>query len=107
MFDKDRELTELVDLKKRLVEDPKKIQEEILEDWMAKVINRNLAEHYKSVEPREMLSNGTIHYNVWKPIQVVNLLNDLGFEVLLVEEKVPDRIDSFVVIAEKKNNYFK
>ena len=107
MFDKDRELTELADLKKRLVEDPKKIQEEILEDWMAKVINRNLAEHYKSVEPREMLSNGTIHYNVWKPIQVVNLLNDLGFEVLLVEEKVPDRIDSFVVIAEKKNNYFK
>jgi SAM-dependent methyltransferase len=103
MFDKDRKLTELSDLKKRLIEDSMIIKNDILDDWMEKVINPNLAEHYKKIEPRKMLSDGTIHYNVWKPKQILDLLCEVGFKVLFEEDRVPDRPDSFLVIAQKND----
>jgi hypothetical protein len=48
-----------------------------------------------------MISDGTIHYNVWVPDDVIFLLKSLGFNICYSIEKVPDRKDSFLVIAEK------
>lgn len=101
MFDKERKITEFTHLRKRLTENTEVIKQQILEEWMSEVINKGLADHYKNIKPQNMLEDGTIHYNVWKPPQVQELLCQTGFNVIDIQDMVPDRKDSFLVIAEK------
>jgi len=49
-----------------------------------------------------MLSTGSIHYHVWGPEQMVELLEHAGFEIRETHETVPDRNDSFAVVARRK-----
>lgn len=100
-FDRNRNRTTFKDLKTREHGDEKQIKKEILKDWINNVISKGLATHYSHIEAEEMISDGTIHYNVWVPDDVIFLLKSLGFSICYSIEKVPDRKDSFLVIAEK------
>lgn len=47
------------------------------------------------------LANDNFHFHVWTQDEMVKLLHYLGMQILYVEERVPDRGDSFIVIARK------
>ena len=99
-FDRNRSRTSLDDLKKRLNGDEAKIKNSILDDWMLNVIDQGLAKHYSSYTREEMLEFGLIHYNVWTPSEVIELLLDTGFRIIDAYSVVPDRKDSFLIICE-------
>jgi SAM-dependent methyltransferase len=50
-----------------------------------------------------LASTGNIHYHVWTQNEIGRLLNYLGLNILLIEERMPGRSDSFVVIAKNNN----
>ena len=99
-FDRNRSRTNLDGLKERLDGNEAKIKKSILEDWIVNVINKGLAKHYSSYTRQEMLEFGLIHYNVWTPSEVLELLLDTGFRIVEVHSLVPDRKDSFLIICE-------
>ncbi len=101
MFDNDRQRTTLKALNQRVKGNQNVIKDKILEEWLQKVIKKGLASHYSHIPPSEMLNDGTIHYNVWEPELVVSLLQSLGLKISASYDQVPDRKDSFLVIAEK------
>jgi SAM-dependent methyltransferase len=47
------------------------------------------------------IANGILHHHVWTQNEIVRLYQHLGLQVLYVNELVPERDDSFVVIARK------
>lgn len=47
------------------------------------------------------LQNGVIHFHVWTQDEIVELLKYLGIKILAVAEVVPERVDSFLVIAKR------
>ena len=67
---------------------------------MLNVIDEGLAKHYSSYTREEMLEFGLIHYNVWTPSEVIELLLDTGFRIIDTYSVVPDRKDSFLIICE-------
>jgi ubiquinone/menaquinone biosynthesis C-methylase UbiE len=99
-FDKLRKRTTLTELLSR-EESPSETKNSILQEWTELVMDKGLASHYNSFTPRELLETGQIHYNVWLPEDIVELLNHLGLEILFQEDYVVDRPDSFLVIAKK------
>jgi SAM-dependent methyltransferase len=46
-------------------------------------------------------ANDVVHYHVWTQDEIVRLLQYLGMQIVYVAEEVPERTDSFVVIARK------
>lgn len=48
------------------------------------------------------LANDNFHFHVWTQDDMVKLLHHLGLEILYVDDHLPDRGDSFVVIARKQ-----
>tara|TARA_B100002019_G_scaffold249751_1_gene229281 strand:- start:2112 stop:2864 length:753 start_codon:yes stop_codon:yes gene_type:complete len=102
-FDRDRKRTSYNDLVLRGSEKQDPIKKEILKDWMDNVMNKGLATHYRHIKPEDMLHDGTIHYNVWIPKDIEHLLKKVGFTINSSFSVVPDRKDSFLVIAEKSH----
>jgi SAM-dependent methyltransferase len=47
------------------------------------------------------LANGILHHHVWTQNEIVRLYQHLGMKILYVNEQVPERDDSFIVIAKK------
>jgi SAM-dependent methyltransferase len=45
--------------------------------------------------------NDAFHFHVWTQDEIVRLLHYLGLAIAFVEERVPERYDSFVVVARK------
>lgn len=45
--------------------------------------------------------NDVIHFHVWTQDEIVRLLQYLNFKIIFVDEFVPERTDSFVVVARK------
>jgi SAM-dependent methyltransferase len=101
-FDSNRPRTTINDLQHRTTGDENSIKKEILSDWLINVINKGLASHYSHIAPEDMLTDGTIHYNVWTPEDMIQLLEKLDFKICTSYDVVIDRKDSFLVIAEKK-----
>lgn len=101
-FDKDRPRTTLA----HLIEDEKADQRDDdtthLQEWMNLVITPGRAPHYSHVPRQDMARLGVIHHHVWIAADVVELLQHLDFEILEQHEQVPDRFDSFVVVARKR-----
>lgn len=46
--------------------------------------------------------NDVIHFHVWTQDEIVRLLQYLNFKIIFVDEFVPERTDSFVVVARKR-----
>lgn len=65
------------------------------------VISKGLCTQYENIQKDKLAETGNIHHHVWVTGDIVELLEYLGLEVLFVEDKVPDRVDSFVVVAKK------
>ncbi len=101
--DKFRETTSL----SHLIEDYKKDvaynDSTHLEEWFKNVVEKGLMpEHYKHMDKAELLETASIHHHAWTEKEIVELVNYLELKVKFVHEKVHDRRDSFVVIAQKK-----
>ena len=47
------------------------------------------------------IKNGVIHYHVWTQNEMIDLLKFIGLRILYVMDIVPERNDSFLVIARK------
>lgn len=75
---------------------------EHLIDWTTNVCARGLAPHYDKYTDEELLRDNHLHRHVWLPSDIVQLVEYLGFKMLFAEDMVPDRRDSFVVVAEKE-----
>ena len=47
------------------------------------------------------IEHGVIHYHVWTQNEILELFYHLGLQILYVNDEVPDRPDSFMVVARK------
>ena len=47
-----------------------------------------------------IVQNGHLHYHVWTEVELENLLRYLGMEIIFSTPEVPDRTDSFLVVAQ-------
>jgi SAM-dependent methyltransferase len=81
---------------RELGQDPEHLQE-----FLNLVISKGLARHYEHLSPDEMVKTGSVHLHVWITEDIAELLQYVGFKVLYSLDKVPDRHDSFVVVARK------
>ncbi len=101
-FDRNRERTTLA----HVIEDERAGVDDAdpthLPEWLERVVGPGLAPQYADLAPEAMLSTGSIHYHVWGPEQMVELLEHAGFEIRETHETVPDRNDSFAVVARRK-----
>lgn len=71
-------------------------------DWIENVVNKGLMpDHYKHIDKEELLKTASIHHHVWTEKEIIELLEYLNLKVVYSNNKVPDRRDSFVVIAQK------
>lgn len=73
-----------------------------LSEWRKNVVERGLMpSHYKHMNDEELLNSHSIHHHAWTEKEIVELFQYLGLKILMVDAKVHDRRDSFVVIAQK------
>lgn len=71
-----------------------------LREWKEQVIDRGLAPHYAATPIERHAEMGLMHHHVWWTADAIELLQYLGFRILEAFDQVPDRQDSFCVIAE-------
>ncbi|HAZ13714.1 MAG: hypothetical protein A2X86_16540 [Bdellovibrionales bacterium GWA2_49_15] len=73
-----------------------------VDDWFKNVVKKGLMPiHYSHLTKKDLLKTGSIHHHVWTEKQLLEIMQYLGLKVCYVNAKVPDRRDSFVVVAEK------
>jgi SAM-dependent methyltransferase len=71
-------------------------------EWRERVIDTGLLPaHYQGLPESEWIARAAIHHHVWEGADLAEVFRHLGLEVLLCEEQVPDRLDSFVVVGRK------
>ena len=68
-------------------------------EWNEKVLEKNLAPHYRNFTREESLKNNIIHRHVFSPVILATLLVQEGWTILERIDCVPDRSDSFVIIC--------
>ncbi len=73
------------------------------EEWLEKVIAPNLAPHYRGYTKEESLSQNLIHRHVFTPASTTQILEHLGLGVIETQDRVPDRGDSFALVAMRPN----
>lgn len=72
------------------------------EDWWNNVVLKGLMPaHYTHLSKKELLDTASIHHHTWTENEIASLLEHLGLEVLVKNNQVHDRRDSFVVVAKK------
>lgn len=100
-FDRNRQRTKLAHLfedYQKEVSDPDFTH---LDDWITNVVKPGLAPHYALIPEDKHPELGLIHHHVWIPEDICHLMKALGFNILVSVDCCPDRVDSFVVVAEK------
>ncbi|OFZ27261.1 MAG: hypothetical protein A2381_16290 [Bdellovibrionales bacterium RIFOXYB1_FULL_37_110] len=71
------------------------------EEWYQLVVQKGLMpKHYAHQNKEELLSQASIHHHVWNQSDISELLIYLGNEIVFVDDKLYDRRDSFIVIAQ-------
>ena len=74
-----------------------------VDDWFRNVVKKGLMPlHYSHLTKKDLLKTGSIHHHVWTEKQLIEIMDYLALKICYVNAKVPDRRDSFVVVAEKK-----
>jgi SAM-dependent methyltransferase len=71
------------------------------EDWKTEVLDRELAPQYWNLPKEEALKTGSLHRHVFGPDRMKEILGENGFKPVFAQGDVPDRPDSYVVIARK------
>lgn len=71
-------------------------------EWMELVVSKGLAPHYNGYSKEQMLNQALIHHHVWTTKEIMELFKYLDFSIEFSKDLVPDREDSFVVVAKKK-----
>lgn len=72
-----------------------------LADFRENVISKNLLpEHYNHLTDEELINSGSLHHHVWVETDMAELLTHLGWQILYTVAEVPDRTDSFLIVAE-------
>lgn len=73
-----------------------------VEEWIQNVTKAGgIPGHYLHIPTEDLAKTGSIHHHAWIGEDIGELLVYLGLEVVFVEECVPDRRDSFVVVGRK------
>jgi len=72
------------------------------EEWKNLALTHPSAQHYVGQSREEALRTNSLHRYVWVAEDIVDLLKFQGWDVLEFAEQVPDRLDSFVVVAVKR-----
>jgi SAM-dependent methyltransferase len=75
--------------------------DEHIKEWIELVISKGMAAHYGSMPMDKMIKTGGVHLHVWVTQDMIELLEYVGFHVVFSEDKVPDREDTFVIVARK------
>lgn len=97
-----REVTTLEHLKSDYEQDVPFNDETHFEDWFSNVVEKGLMpDHYRHLSKEELLNSASIHFHVWNPEKIVELLQYLGLDIVFVDDRVHDRRDTFAVIAQK------
>lgn len=47
-----------------------------------------------------IVREGKLHYHVWRQTDMVDILRHLGLSIRFVMDDIPDRVDSFLIVAE-------
>jgi SAM-dependent methyltransferase len=47
-----------------------------------------------------IVGEGKLHYHVWRQTDMVDILRHLGLSIRFVMDDIPDRVDSFLIVAE-------
>jgi SAM-dependent methyltransferase len=63
---------------------------------------KNAKDNNGNVNIDFLISNGLVHYHVWSPKEMIEIVEYAGFEIIECRDKVIGRDDSFLIIAKKK-----
>jgi len=73
-----------------------------VDEWIENVTKAGgIPEHYRHIAKAELARTGSIHHHVWLPEDIHEVLEYLGLQIVLCEEEVPDRTDSFAVVGKR------
>ena len=100
-FDCHRKETTLEHLREEARVGAEVFEDEHWMDWKTEVLERNLAPQYWNMSKEEALKTGSLHRHVFGPERTQEILKENGFTVVFSHPDVPDRPDSFVMIARK------
>ncbi len=98
-FDRYRQVTSLDHLREDFDRGSTSSEDAHWDEWKSQVIDRGLAPHYSQYDKQASLTGNLIHRHVFVPETTRALLESEGWTVLEVLDVVPDRSDSFAVIA--------
>lgn len=101
-FDKNRARSTIEQLKKAHESKLDATDDSAWAEWEEKVLNAGLAPHYKSFSKAEQLEKNLLHRWVILPQVMEELLASNRWEVLEVMDQVPDRGDSYAIVARRK-----
>lgn len=100
-FDCHRAETTLEHLREEARSGSEKFEDEHWNDWKSGVLDRKLAPQYWNLDKDQALKTGSLHRHVFGPERMKEILAENGFTTIFSEANVPDRPDSFVMIAQK------
>lgn len=73
-----------------------------VDEWIENVTKAGgIPEHYRHISKADLARTGSIHHHVWTGTDIREVFGFLKLEVVLCEEHVADRSDSFVVVGRK------
>lgn len=75
-----------------------------VDEWIENVTKAGgIPEHYRHVAKADLACTGSIHHHVWVAEDIKEVMEYLNLEVVLCENEVADRTDSFVVVGKKNS----
>lgn len=98
-FDRNRVITPIEHMVEDFEQDSQSIEDQHWAEWNEQVIQAGLAPHYEGYSKDESLRGNLVHRHVFTPESARELLEQEGWLVQQVHDPVPDRMDSFVVVA--------
>jgi len=73
-----------------------------VDEWIMNVTAAGgVPEHYRHIAKEDLARTGSIHHHVWLAADIKEVFQFLKLDVVLCEELVADRTDSFVVVGRK------
>ncbi len=73
-----------------------------VDEWIENVTKAGgIPEHYRHVAKADLARTGSIHHHAWVAEDIKEVMEYLGLQVVLCENVVADRTDSFVVVGRK------
>jgi SAM-dependent methyltransferase len=101
-FDRFRKITTLEHLISDYENDISFDDQGHLKEWWQDIVEKGLMpDHYKHIGKQDVTGTGSIHHHVWTEKEIAELLEYVELKVVLIDPKVHDRRDTFVVVGRK------